>query len=85
MEPQISLDTICAKTTNPSFLNALHACRPLHPLSQYTPRPWTVAAFIARQQPSWTISGTDIEWLETQARERGEHGLSAAKAKSQAA
>jgi hypothetical protein len=68
---EFTIDGLCEQTTNPTMLNALHACRPNHPLHKTTERPWTSAYFLARQQKSWIFTGAALAWLEQQAAKEG--------------
>jgi hypothetical protein len=63
----MTIDQVCQMTTNPTMLNALHACRPDHPLGKTTPAPWSDALFLARQQKSYVFSGAVLDWIEKQA------------------
>jgi hypothetical protein len=62
-----TLDRICRLTTNPTMLNALHACRPDHPWNKATELPWQNAWFLAMQQPSYVIPNDATGWLAEQA------------------
>jgi hypothetical protein len=62
-----TLDRICRLTTNPTMLNALHACRPDHPWNKAAEFPWRNAWFLALQQPSYVISNAATDWLAKQA------------------
>lgn len=67
----MTIDQICSMTTNPTVLNALHACRPNHPLNKITERPWRNAWFLAAQQPSYVINSDALDWLYKQAKQEG--------------
>jgi hypothetical protein len=58
-----TIDKVCQLTSNPTVLNALHACRPDHPWNKDAVRPWFSAYFIAAQQPSYVIPSDAIAWL----------------------
>jgi hypothetical protein len=60
-----TLDRICSLTNNPQMLNALHACRPNHPLNNRYQ--WRDAWFLACQRPSYEISNDATGWLAKQA------------------
>ena len=60
-----NLDRICSQTTNPQMLNALHACRPNHPLNNKFQ--WRNAHALAAQRPSYEISCADTDWLAKEA------------------
>ena len=61
------LNAICLKTTNPTMLNTLHACRDSHPLGQDNKWKWRNAWFLAMQQKASTFSHDDLVWLNKQA------------------
>jgi hypothetical protein len=61
-----TLDRICSQTTNPETLNALHACRPGHPLNN--PFQWRNAYALATQRQGYfEIERAAVEWLAEQA------------------
>ena len=47
----MTLNEICQMTTNPEFLNTLHACREGHPWNTLDANHWHSAWFLACQQP----------------------------------
>lgn len=63
----MNIDDLTAKTTNPTVLNALHACRDNHPIGRYKTRyeNFVNAAFLAMQDAAFTKS--DVDWLRHQA------------------
>ena len=63
----MTLDQICQMTNNPSFLNALHACREGHPWNKPNTNHWRNAWFLACQQPGHKVSSEAIAWLKKQA------------------
>jgi hypothetical protein len=64
----MTIDTICQMTTNPTLLNALHACRPDHPWNKTTKEPFANALFVAKQVAfKDRLSGEAEEWLRVQA------------------
>lgn len=65
----MTIDDICRETTNPTLLNALHACRPGHPWNKTAVRPWHNALFLARGQTfAKRLSNEAIDFLERQAK-----------------
>lgn len=66
---EMDIDTICQMTRNPELLNALHACRPGHPLK--TAHSWYQAFFLAAQRPSHEISLEAVNWLKAKSYEIG--------------
>lgn len=65
----MTIDQICQMTTNPELLNALHACRPGHPLKNaYS---WYNAYFLAAQRPSYEINSAAVNWLKAKTYETG--------------
>lgn len=69
----MTIDQICQQTTNPSLLNALHACRDGHPLNKITPAPFFNAYMLAAQQPyAKRPDSLAIDWLLAQSQMRGE-------------
>ena len=66
----MDIDQICGQTTNPQMLNALHACRPNHPLNH--PYQWRNAHALAAQRPSYEISSASFEWLAKKASEEAD-------------
>jgi len=62
-----TLDRICELTTNPTLLNALHACRPDHPWNKAAELPWRNAWFLAMQQRITIIPEEATAWLAKQA------------------
>ncbi len=67
------IDSICQETKNPTLLNALHACRPGHPLGKGQTAPFYNAYFLAMQQdyfhslPHWAE-----DWLLKQSKNNNE-------------
>jgi hypothetical protein len=59
-----TLDRICALTTNPATLNALHACRAGHPL--YSESAWQDAWLISLQRREIPLDA--VAWLAIQAK-----------------
>jgi hypothetical protein len=58
----MTIDQICQMTTNPELLNALHACRPNHPLKNA--HSWYNAYSLAAQRPSYEINLEAVNWLK---------------------
>lgn len=56
-----NIDRICELTTSPTMLNALHACRPGHPLGKDMFYPWRNAWVLASQHRE--IPMTALLWL----------------------
>jgi len=63
----MTLDLICSLARNAELLNALHACRPGHPLNKTMRFPWANAWALAAQRPAWEISCAATAWLAKQA------------------
>lgn len=61
----MDIDQICQMTTNPELLNALHACRPNHPLQNA--HSWWKAYALASQRPSYEIPMSAVNWLKEKA------------------
>lgn len=62
----MTIDQITAQTTKPEVLNALHACRPGHPLNNKFQ--WRNAYTLAAQNGGYFgIHSDAIEWLKEQA------------------
>ena len=60
------LDELCQRTRSPFILNALHACRPGHPLGQDNHTKWRSAqAMIA--QYARDFAGVDTRWIDAEA------------------
>ena len=66
----MTLAEICSGTTNPEMLNALHACRPAHPLNNKFQ--WRNAWALACQRPSYEISNAMTGWLAEHAEKEAE-------------
>jgi hypothetical protein len=60
-----TIDRICELTTSPTMLNALHACRPGHPLGKDTIYPWRNAWCLAGQHREIPLSA--FVWLGSKA------------------
>ena len=56
------LDDLCQKTTNPTVLNALHACRDGHPLGKNNPYKWGNAFFLCSGCKDFV--GVSLVWLQ---------------------
>jgi len=67
-----TLDRICELVARPETLNVLNACRPGHPWNATARRPWSDAAFVLAQRPSYEVPSTAIDWLRRQAQVHGE-------------
>ena len=61
----MTIDQICRMTNKPEVLNALHACRPGHPLNNSNQ--WRNAHFLAAHQPSYVIPDDAVAWLAERA------------------
>jgi hypothetical protein len=66
MTTQQRLNALCACTTDATILNALHACRPGHPLGRDNAWKWRNAWTLVKQRPL-AFEWPDLEWLERQA------------------
>jgi hypothetical protein len=64
------LDQIAEKLTSPWAINAVHACRPGHPLGNATEYPF-LGAWLA-VAPRLGMRGPEATWLHDMARERKE-------------
>jgi hypothetical protein len=62
----MTLDQICNMTKSPTMLNALHACRPGHPLNNKFQ--WRDAWALAAQRPAYELDCAVTAWLAKQAR-----------------
>ncbi len=60
------IDKLCAMTTNPHVLSALHACRPGHPCGLDKPWKWR-AAYASVKQEAPEFASADLSWLKAQA------------------
>lgn len=61
------LNRIAGKITKPDVLNAIHACRPDHPLGRGNDFKWRNAHALVSQQNFAGISPDDLDWLRKQA------------------
>lgn len=65
------LNNICRNITRANTLNALHACRPDHPLNKGNNWCWRDASALVKQL-DWTtrssIDHADLDWLERMAK-----------------
>lgn len=59
----VAIDRLCAATTNPTILNALHACRPGHPWNGAAERPFINAHFLVAQHLG-DFAAEDVQWLQ---------------------
>ena len=66
-----TIDDLCRMTTRPSTLNALHACRPGHPLGGFTRTPWNDALWAVSQNPDF--AGASVEWVRRRAATESEN------------
>lgn len=64
------LDEIACAAHSAELKNAIHACRPSHPLNKTAVRPFLNAWWMAVPAHSG-ISMADCDWLESEARKRG--------------
>ncbi len=65
IQNEAMLDRICSQITEADTLNALHACRPGHPLNNKFQ--WRNAYALICQRPSYEVDGDVVAWLEKQA------------------
>ncbi len=61
------LNRIASKITKPDVLNAIHTCRPGHPLGRDNDWKWRNAHAMVGQQNFTGIAFEDLEWLRKQA------------------
>jgi hypothetical protein len=66
MERADVLDRLCQRTTNPTVLNALHACRDGHPLGRNNDGKWRNAYGLCLQHRA-LFDDADFRWLERRA------------------
>ncbi len=68
------LNALCANTTRANVLNALHACRPNHPLGRGNAYKWRNAYSLVQQKQVDFLTA-DIDWLHDKALDESGHGL----------
>jgi hypothetical protein len=59
----MTIDEACQMTTDPTLLNALHACRVGHPWNVPGVNHWRRAYFLAAQRPSYETTYLVTDWL----------------------
>lgn len=73
------LDGICQNISRVGVLNALHACRPGHPLNKGNNRCWQNAFAMVAQMGGYDIDRSDIDWLERKAQSEANGEISQIK------
>jgi hypothetical protein len=63
MNTETYLNALCARTNNPSVLNALHACRSGHPLGRHNPYKWRTAYGMIQQHTVTFLMVEEVEFL----------------------
>ena len=66
MNDEQKIDDLCSRTLNPAVLNALHACRPEHPLGRDNKWKWRNAYSLVAQH-TITFLHVDTDWLKQKA------------------